>query len=755
MQITRKLILSLSFIILVVAFGFAFWQAGQEEFRLRNDLEKRSSILVDSLQESVISLLEGNNSKSLVRLVNKFSNREKILGISIHNMDGTLLVASSGLDPQVKKFPRVIDKNLRKVEKLNEEHGEYFKMNEVSVHAYSVPLAITENAQYLMTLFHDRGYIRERVNTIWINTFIRALLQAFLMALTTLIIIYLNVTSPIRKTTEWIKKIRRGEIHEDLSPENRELLGPLAHEITRMAKSLELSRLAVENEARLRLKGESLWTAESLKEFVTDKLQDRPLFVVSNREPCMHFKKGSDIEWIVPASGLVTAIEPVLKACGGTWIAQGAGDGDRETVDEYDRLMVPPDEPQYTLRRVWITKEEEEGYYYGFANEGLWPLCHIAHARPTFRSQNWEDYQTVNARFAEAVLEELEGVDEPFVLIQDYHFALLPNLIKAKRPDARVAIFWHIPWPNPESFSICPWQKELLQGMLGADLIGFHTQFHCNNFTEAVDRFLESRIDYEHFTVNREGHTTWIKPFPISIATHDDLRPEEEVSGEEAKANLLKPYGLEAEYLGVGVDRLDYTKGIAERFLAVENFLENSPEYVGKFTFVELGAPSRELIPKYQEFIAEIERETQRINDRFKTKNWQPILLLKKHHSHRDILPFYQYADVCMVTSLHDGMNLVAKEFVMVREDYQGVLILSQFTGAARELPDALIINPYDIAQTGEAISRALKMPQVEQEDRMRRMREVVEERNIYRWAAELVGELTHIRLDSQCHDSV
>jgi trehalose 6-phosphate synthase len=519
-----------------------------------------------------------------------------------------------------------------------------------------------------------------------------------------------------------------------------------------MAESLARAREAAEAEARLRQTSDSLWTPERLKEFVRVKLEGRPIFVVSNREPYQHVRKGKDIECIVPASGLVTAIEPVLKACGGTWIAEGNGDADRETVDATDRLRVPPEEPQYTLRRVWLTREEEEGYYYGFSNEGLWPLCHIAHTRPIFRPQDWVAYEAVNRKFARAVLEELEGVQEPCVLIQDYHFALLPALIKAERPDARVTIFWHIPWPNPESFGICPWQDELLKGMLGADIVGFHTQYHCNNFLQTVDRFLESRIDYEHFTVNREGRTTRVKPFPISIAFTgvEGTAPEEEGGPTALKDRLLALYGLSASRLGVGVDRIDYTKGILERFRSVEALLESRPELVGEFTFVELGAPSRSLIPKYQEFMVEVEREVERINARFKSrKNWRPILFLKKHHSQRDILPFYRAADVCMVTSLHDGMNLVAKEFVTARNDESGVLILSQFTGASRELKDALIINPYDIAQSAAAIRRALDMPADEKRERMRRMRAYIKERNIFRWAADIVGELTDVRIEA------
>lgn len=581
------------------------------------------------------------------------------------------------------------------------------------------------------------------VHRLWMNGFFRAVVLVFLIILVAFLVIGLNVMISIKKTTEWIRKTRKGEVAPKLDTKNEFLLGPLAVEIMQMAKSLEMARFAAEEEARLRYSSESRWTPERLKEVVRLKLEDHPLFVVSNREPYMHIRNGKQIECIVPASGLVTALEPVLNACGGTWVAQATGNADRETVDKDDKIRVPPQEPKYTLRRVWISKELEEGFYSGFSNEGLWPLCHIAHTRPIFRAKDWEDYKAVNEIFSQALLQEMEGISNPYVLIQDYHFALLPQMIKAKKPDAKVAIFWHIPWPNPESFGICPWQKELLQGMLGADLVGFHTQFHCNNFIETVDRFLESRIDYEHFTVHRERHTTWVKPFPISINSS--------LSGQAPKASatkeeLLKPYNIQAQWMGVGVDRLDYTKGLLERFRAIENFMDRNPYYIGKFTFVELGAPSRTMIPKYKEFVDEIVRETERINGKFKIKNWQPILLLMKHHSHSEIGPFYKAADLCLVTSLHDGMNLVAKEYISAREDEEGVLILSQFTGAARELRDALIVNPYDITQTSDAIKEALQMKKTEQNERMKRMRTLIKDHNIYRWAGELVGQLTQVR---------
>lgn len=753
MKITLRLILSLVTIVALVAFAFSFWQARQEKDRLESELEKRAGFIADSLRVSVEPLLSVNdNGQSLQRIVDRFSNRERLVGIDIHDVRENLIVASAGSRPKVDANPQLFAEGIQEVERLGTEHGNFVNLGKESLYAYAVPLTVGDKPTHVLTLLYDVDYITERVQRLLINSFWRALIQAFLISLTTFFVIYFNVVTPIKKTTQWIRRIRKGEPSRPLNAREQLLLGPLALEITQMAKSLTMARAAAEEEARLRYSSESRWTPERLKEFVRLKLEDHPLFVVSNREPYMHIKNDNKkIECIVPASGLVTALEPVLNACGGTWVAQGSGNADRETVDKHDRIKVPPEEPKYTLRRVWVDKDLEEGFYSGFSNEGLWPLCHIAHTRPIFRGKDWADYKEVNKKFAQTVVQEIDGVSNPYILIQDYHFALLPGLIKTLKPDAKIAIFWHIPWPNPESFGICPWRKELLQGMLGADLIGFHTQFHCNNFMESVDRFLESRIDYEHFTISREGHTTLIKPFPISI--NFESAGEGEVKETETKETLLKKHGIQAQYLGVGVDRLDYTKGILERFRAIENLLENHASFRGKFTFVELGAPSRTMIPKYKEFIDEITKEVERINTKYKTKNWQPILLLMKHHSHKDILPFYKAADVCLVTSLHDGMNLVAKEFISARNDEQGVLILSQFTGASRELQDSLIVNPYDIGQTSQAIKSALEMPKEEQVKRMKHMREIVKSNNIYRWAGELVGQLTQVRAESEERD--
>jgi len=591
--------------------------------------------------------------------------------------------------------------------------------------------------------FEQVGTAREP----WQARLTRMVIEVVVVTVVTLLLVRRTFIGPMAKTARWLEELRLGRPRGTPMVEGG-FISPLIREVTHLVKSLETAQASAEHEARLRDAGESVWTAERLRAHVRHRIQDAPLFVVSNREPYMHVRRGSAVDVLVPASGLVTALEPVLRACNGTWIAHGSGSADRERVDLQDRVRVPPDRPEYTLRRVWLSQEEEDGYYYGFSNEGLWPLCHIAHTRPLFREPDWTCYQEVNRRFAEAVVREIDGARGAMVLVQDYHFALVPRLIKMQRPDVRVGVFWHIPWPNPEAFGICPWQTDLLDGLLGADLIGFHTQAHCNNFLETVDGAFESQIDWERFTARRHDHVTHVRPFPISVAGETGpARPRENVSADALRSNLLKPLGLSANALGIGVDRVDYTKGILERFRGLERLFEKWNRYIGEFTFVQIGAPSRTHIKRYHDLLEEVTAEAARINGRFRTGNWQPIVFLPRHHGHDEITPYFRAADFCLVTSLHDGMNLVAKEFVTARDDEDGVLILSKFAGAAGELGDALIVNPYDTEQLADAMRRALEMNPEERRQRMGRMRHHVREFNVYRWAATLIGDLADVRL--------
>jgi trehalose 6-phosphate synthase len=495
------------------------------------------------------------------------------------------------------------------------------------------------------------------------------------------------------------------------------------------------------------------WTPARLKHTLVKHLRGEKVVLLANREPYVHqfkHKEGNghaeqEVEVIHPASGLVTALEPVMRACSGTWIAHGSGSADRATVDGNDRVRVPPGEESYALRRIWLTEEEEKGYYYGFANEGLWPLCHIAHTRPIFRSEDWKHYQVVNDRFAEAAAKETD-TDDPIVLVQDYHFALAPKLIRKHMPDATVIMFWHIPWPNSQHFGICPWRKELLHGMLGASILGFHTQFDCNNFLDSVDRFLEARIDREQNAVILHGHRTLVRPYPIAIEWPNRWL-EGIPSVADCRKSVIEELGLAADaMIGVGVDRLDYTKGLEERLLAVERMLERYPELVGRFTFVQLAAPSRTIIERYKVLNESVEQLTARINERFASGSYRPVILQRAHHEPPTVFRYYRAADLCYVSSLHDGMNLVAKEFVAAREDEGGVLVLSQFTGAARELTEALIVNPYDLEEASAALATAVHMSQQERRMRMRSMRSMLGELNVYRWAGRMLVDAARLR---------
>lgn len=414
-------------------------------------------------------------------------------------------------------------------------------------------------------------------------------------------------------------------------------------------------------------------------------------------------------------------------------------------ADRAGHIPVPPGEESYLLRRLWLTKEEEQGYYYGFANEGLWPLCHVAHARPTFRSEDWRYYQTVNQKFADAACEEVDSED-PIILVQDYHFALVPQMIRERLPQATVLMFWHIPWPNSERFGICPWRREILEGMLGNSIVGFQTQFHCNNFMECVDRFLECRIDREQNAVIQHDRATLVRPYPISLEWPVQWL-KTVPPAEECRTSVFAELGLKPDaLLGVGVDRLDYTKGIEERFLAVERLLEQHPEFRGRFTFVQLAAPSRTLIERYLQLSERVEQVANRINERFGQDSYRPIILYRAHHEPPTVFRYYRAADLCYVSSLHDGMNLVAKEFAAAREDERGVLILSQFTGAAGELTEALIVNPYDTDEASAALATALAMSAEEQRERIRAMRAFLAEFNVYRWAGRMLVDAARVR---------
>jgi trehalose-6-phosphate synthase len=744
-RLSLRLIVFLVAGITLVAFIRFEFEVRSEKSGMRADLVRRAEILSQGLQEIVEPALEKGSRDQLHHIVEQFGNREQLAGVVVYDKRGEVLAEASNLPGQFDP-PRV---PIDQVSASNTGLSEFIHFGPEPMHVYYMPMHDETSATGILAIFQDAGYIETQSARIWRTTLWHVIAEVLLIVLITVLIIRWTILLPISRMAQWMKDIRGGRVTPGSPGPSEKFLAPFTGEVMNLTQSLVDARSAAEEEARLRESGESVWTADRLRVSIRGKAHQGSLFVVSNREPYMQVYKGKAIETLVPASGLVTALEPILRACDGIWIASGSGDADRESVDKQDHIRVPPDKPEYTLRRVWLSKEVEQGHYYGFSNEGLWALCHIAHTRPIFRATDWQSYQTANRQFAEAVLQEMEGVDRPLVLVQDYHFALLPLMIKEGRPDARVAIFWHIPWPNPEAFGICPWQRELVSGLLGADLIGFQIQAHCDNFLETVDAALESRIEWERFAVKRSGHTTFVRPFPISVDFRESQRGvDSQVSPYVLRSELLEKLGIKANFLGVGVDRVDYTKGLLERLRGVERFLEKWPAYRERFTFVQIGAPSRTEIQRYHDFLQELEAEATRINARWQTADWKPIVLLTRHHSHEEILPYYRASDLCMVTSLHDGMNLVAKEYVAAREDEGGALILSQFTGAARELRDAIIVNPYDVEELAEAIRLALEMDTEERQSRMRLLRSNVKHHNVYEWAGKLIAELSEIRIE-------
>jgi trehalose 6-phosphate synthase len=513
---------------------------------------------------------------------------------------------------------------------------------------------------------------------------------------------------------------------------------PLLRDVRSLAE-----RMAVELDQESR---GGQWSAARLRATLIQHMQGERIVILSNREPYVHERQDGELRVLHPDSGLVTALEPVMRACSGVWVAHGSGSADRETVDANDRVSVPPGEKSYVTRRVWLTEQEEKGYYYGFSNEGLWPLCHVAHVRPTFRSDDWESYRAVNQRFSDVVCEEVDR-DDPIILVQDYHLALAPRMIRARLPRATIITFWHIPWPNSEQFGICPWREDIIAGLLGSSIVGFHTQQHCNNFIDSVDAFVESRIDRETRAIVQGHRRTLIRPYPISIAWPVHWL-DQVPSVAESRAKVRKEFGLPSDaLLGVGIDRLDYTKGIEERLLAIDTLFARYPEFRGKLWFIQIAAPSRTKIDSYRELAKRVEATANAINARWgQGSDYRPILLVRAHQEPVNVFRFHRAADFCYVSSLHDGMNLVAKEYVAAREDEQGVLVLSQFTGAARDLPEALVVNPYDLQQSSDAIATALKMSKEEQRERMQAMRRFLSQFNVYRWAGRMLVDAAELR---------
>ncbi|MBN1470682.1 MAG: trehalose-6-phosphate synthase [Syntrophaceae bacterium] len=690
------------------------------------DLDIRSQLIANTTHETLSEFWEQGNTARMNALMRRVIQDERLFAMGFCDSQGKLLY-------RTPKFPGDLacpSPNAEAPEKPS-----VLKLPSGMVHVAVKPVLIAGIPSGHLFLIHDMSFIESR------SADTRKYI-VFLFVILFLVISFITVLVAHLSWRGWMSGVRsllRGEsLVKPFAKAANSELQPLMGDLRSLLRTIDA-------EKRLADDATISWSPDKLRELLYKQLAGEQILVVSNREPYIHTKGKEGIEIQRPASGLVTAVEPVMKACSGTWIAHGGGTADREVVDKNDHVSIPPGQPKYTLRRIWLSREEEKGYYYGFANEGLWPLCHIAHVRPIFRTSDWKHYVNINQRFAYAVVKEANRED-PVVLVQDYHFALLPGMLRKMLPKSTIITFWHIPWPNPESFGICPWREEILQAMLGSTILGFHTPFHCKNFLETVDRYLETRIEHASSTISHGGNLTLVEAYPISIQWPPPWQ-DNQPSVAECRAEIRKLLKIDDNCLiGLGVDRMDYTKGILERLRAVENLFENHPEMVGRFSFVQIAAPSRSVLEEYQALESRVRSLVTHINQRFASGAYQPVYLRVEHHEPEDVNRYYRAADVCMVTSLHDGMNLVAKEYIASRDDERGVLVLSQFTGAAHELYEALIVNPYHIEQTADALFQALTMPDFEQRERMRSMRSMVRDFNVYRWAGRMLIDASKIR---------
>lgn len=672
------------------------------------DLSRRAHLIAVAAQ----SHLRNVSAATLQPVLNSLSANEQVAGLVACTSDGTL-IAASGI-----RFGCRSPLALTAMRSSSPARGTFGDRNvAVTVH--------TIGGSRLFVI-QDRDFLdarRRHVLQMMVVGAELALLALLLLART-------GAWIGMRRTEEAVRSVFRRMRSQDgrdapVPPELRVL-------VRDMHDTVELLRRAppaVRDDGSARLRA-----------FAGAEIGHGGLVVVANREPYAHqWERDGSARIDRPASGVVTAIEPVLRAFGGTWIAHASGSADRAFSDHAGRLAVPSNAPDYMLRRVWIDEEEYERYYSGLANEGLWPLCHMAYTKPSFRPRDWIAYQAVNETFARTAVEET--TTGSLLLIQDYHFAVMPRIVRNLAPHLITSLFWHIPWPNPEIIGIYPWKEALLEGMTGADVVGFHTRQYCLNFLETVQRYLECRVDFEDMSVTYCGRRTLVRAYPISVEW-----PYPAASREQG-TTLRRSLGIgEDVHVSVGVDRADYTKGLVERIAAVEHLLEQNPSLIGNYVLVQLASPTRSNIRKYQQVADDVREAADRVNRRFGTSSWSPVLLQMRTFSPIEVREYYAMANSALVTPLHDGMNLVAKEYVAACEDGDGALVLSVFAGAAKELDGALLVNPYDTEQFSEAILRAIRMLLAERRSRMQTMRDQIASSSIYDWSRKLLMDMCDVR---------
>lgn len=716
MKLFSRIIIPLLFLVLVLGLLVAVVTDQLSVKWFTRDLELRGRLIARTISEPIYVSLRAKQFKKIEELFAHVVQDERLAGLELCDAKGNE-VAKSGIIPRELGCAVIVRKIVGR---------QTVEVNGKSLFVSVETLKDSSLGEFFLVHAHDMAYVERRTDEAKQYIFI---IFVAIMGILSAVVFFISKMS-LKEFVYSMRSLLRSTVIRERVPSPAELK-PLVRDLKFWVNELESNRI-IRDESQLS------WTSQSLRQILTNELAGNEVLIVSNREPYIHVRENSHTRVQIPASGLVTALEPIMRACSGTWIAHGSGSADREVVDDHDKVWCPPGEHSYSLRRVWLTEYEEKHYYYGFSNEGLWPLCHIAHTRPIFRTEDWETYKSVNQKFADALFEEIK-TDAPVILIQDYHFALLPRLIRNRYPDAVIITFWHIPWPNAESYGICPWREEILDGLLGSSILGFHTRFHCNNFLDTVDRYIECRVNRDSSTISFKNYVTAVRAYPISIQ-YPSRFVENLPSKQKSRNYVTEQTGVGSETkIGVGVDRLDYTKGIVEKFFAVERLFELDPNWIGKFTFIQIGAPTRTSIPTYKSVHEEIVHHADQINKKYQTKDWTPIVLQARHHDADEVYQYLRSADFCFVNSLHDGMNLVAKEFIASREYDDGVLILSQFAGASRELVEALVVNPYNIDQCAASIKMALEMSPEEQRLRMKNMKSVVQEYNVFRWAGRML----------------
>jgi trehalose-6-phosphate synthase len=720
-----RFVLPVAFASCVVAyFGLPYIERLLAEW-FRSDVELRAQLVMHSMEEPITDLVEKGNESRLRAYLAKITTDERLLAVLVCHTNGTTIF-------KTERAPGAITCDA--TAKAGGPATQIVQLSSGSVQLSRFDFDAATPVPFRVMMLHDLSFVDRRQRTARDFVLVFIGISVLLLALLIVLVAWLQ----LRRWVEVLLGDIRGKRYLDDAESPRSSMPILSQVRQVLAEAEEKQRLEIDFHEN--------WTPQALKQVVRDHLRSAQVIIVSNREPYIHnFDANHRPVVQVPASGMVTALEPIMRACAGVWVAHGAGAADRETVDRYDQLRVPPDNPSYTLRRVWLTPEQEQGYYYGFSNEGLWPLCHLAYVRPAFRADDWRAYEEVNAKFAEVVAAESTS-DSPVILIQDFHFALLPQLIRNKIPKATIALFWHIPWPNAETFGVCPWKREVLHHMLSADILGFHTRYHCQNFLNSVDRFVECQIDHEHMTVTLQGHVCRVAPYPISIEWPPRwLQYLPDIATCRAAVRTRNRIGADV-MIGLGVERWDFTKGILERFQALEILLDKNPRHRGRISLLQVAAPSRSQLPAYQALQQQTYSEVERINSKFAEGDWRPIVLIDEHQEPLRVFELYRAADFCLVNSLHDGMNLVAKEYVAARDDEDGVLILSTFAGASRELAEAVLVNPFDVTETANAMEVAMRMGRDERRSRMNLMRRTVKENNVYRWAGRMLMDAARIR---------